>query len=74
MKDQFSQMDERELIKIIKKLTQDGINNGHGLPIVQDGWSAHCNFNDKQMRQFIRFCYRNLKPEYIAKVEVLDKL
>lgn len=71
MKDKFSQMSERELIKIIKKLTQDGINNNLGLPMNtyrNYGWS------DKTMRQFIRFCYRNLKPEYIAKVEVLNKL
>jgi len=60
-KDRFSYMDKDELAKIIKKLTVE-IDGNRGIPIPR--WS------EKTMRQFVRFLYRNLKEEYIAKVEV----
>ena len=64
-KDKFSKMDTDELIKIIKMLTIE-IDGGRGLPVPRwNGWS------DKIMRQFIRFCYRNLKEGYIARVELV---
>jgi hypothetical protein len=62
-KDRYSHLDYHELAKIIKMLTTE-IDGGRGLPIPR--WSA------KIMRQFIRFCYRNLKEEYIAKIEIIN--
>lgn len=65
-KDKFSNMDSKELTKIIKMLTIE-LDGNRGLPVPRyHAWS------EKTMRQFIRWCYRNLKEEYIAKVEVAD--
>jgi hypothetical protein len=65
-KDKFSSMDRDELTRVIKMLTME-INGNRGLAIPRyNSWS------EKNMRQFIRFLYRNLKEEYIAKVEVVN--
>lgn len=64
-KDRFSYMDKDELAKIIKKLTVE-IDGNRGIPIPR----YKIFWNEKTMRQFVRFLYRNLKEEYIAKVEV----
>jgi hypothetical protein len=63
-KDKFSNMNSKQLAKIIKMLTIE-IDGGRGIPI-PSSWS------EKIKRQFIRFCYRNLKEVFIAKVEVVN--
>jgi hypothetical protein len=62
-KDELSNLTDLELNNIIKTLTME-IDGGRGLPLPR--WS------EKIKRQFIRYLYRNLKEESIAKFKLVD--
>ena len=70
MKDKWSRISGKDLHREIRKITMS-CNNGKGLSIPQS-WLFADEWVERQMRDFLRFLYENLKETYIAKVQIMD--
>lgn len=73
VRDKWSKLYREDLIKEIRKITM-ACNNGKGMSIPQSWQFGGTEWEERQMRDFLRFLYANLKETYIAKVQVLDGL
>jgi hypothetical protein len=70
MQDKWSRMYGKELCVEIRKITMS-CNNGKGLSIPQS-WQFADEWAERQMREFLRFLYANLKEAYINGVLIMD--
>jgi hypothetical protein len=70
MQDRWSRMGAKELGAEIRKITMS-CNGGKGLSIPQS-WQFADEWAERNMRDFLRFLYENLKETYIAKVQIMD--